>query len=69
MFVEPRHPADLEAFVPAVSTPGSPQYRHYLPPASSGHLRTHGSTLSGVRSWLSAPACGWGTSTNGLLIR
>lgn len=32
----PRDPAGLEQFVTAVSTPGSPQYRHYLPPGAFG---------------------------------
>jgi subtilase family serine protease len=31
--LEPRDPAALEAFADAVSTPGSPQYRHYITPA------------------------------------
>jgi hypothetical protein len=31
--LQPRDPTALEAFATAVSTPGSPQYRHYITPA------------------------------------
>ncbi len=50
-------PADqsaLNAFVSAVSTPGSPEYRHFLGPGQFGPLfGATSSTIAAVRSWLS----------------
>jgi Pro-kumamolisin, activation domain/IPT/TIG domain len=68
--LEPRDPAGLQAFVTAVSTPGSPQYHHYL--AAGQFASTFGPTATSeaaTRSWLASTGLQVGpTSANGLLI-
>src|SRR5450631_2618204 len=68
--VKPRDPAALDAFVAAVSTPGSAQYHHYL--GAGQFASTFGPTaavIDGVRSWLSSAGLHPGaTSPDGLLI-
>ncbi len=69
--VAPRDPDALAGFAEAVSTPGSPQFHHYL---SRGQFATvfgpTASTLAAVRSWLaSSGGLRVGTtSQDGLLI-
>ena len=65
-----RHPAALEAFDAAVSTPGSPSFRHYLGPGEFarvfGALPT---TISSVRAWLAGRGLALGpTSGDGLVV-
>ena len=54
----------------AVSTPGSPQYRHYLAPGQfAGTFGPTAATLAFTRAWLSSLGLRVGTtSTNGLLV-
>jgi hypothetical protein len=70
VFVRPRRPADLEAFAAAVSTPGSPQYRHYLAAGQfAGTFGPTAATLASTRAWLSSLGLRVGTtSANGLLV-
>lgn len=50
-----RDPAGLEAFARAVSTPGSPQYRHYLTPAQvQARFGATDAQVRVVRKWLRA---------------
>ncbi|HXQ90871.1 MAG TPA: protease pro-enzyme activation domain-containing protein, partial [Acidimicrobiales bacterium] len=65
-----RDPAALEAFDRAVSTPGSPSFRHYLAPgefaATFGPLPA---TISAVRRWLASRGVAVGpTSGDGLVV-
>ena len=46
--MQPRHPAALSSYAEAVSTPGSPLYRHYL--GKDEFLRTFGPTPQEVQS-------------------
>jgi hypothetical protein len=68
--LKPRDPGALDAFVAAVSTPGSAQYHHYL--AAGQFASTFGPTaavIAGVRSWLASASLRPGaTSPDGLLI-
>ncbi len=68
--MEPRDPSALQAFVDAVSTPGSPEYRHYLAKGRFGSVfGPTAATLVAVRAWLSSVGLHLGaTSTDGLLI-
>jgi hypothetical protein len=68
--LEPRDPAALQAFVTAVSTPGSPQYHHYLAAGQFGPtFGPTASTVAATRSWLASSGLQVGaTSANGLLI-
>ena len=63
-------PGALNAFVAAVSTPGSPDYRHYLTKgAFASRFGPSDSSLDSVRAWLSAQGLRVGTtSSNGLLV-
>ncbi len=68
--LKPRDPVALSAFVAAVSTPGSPEYRHFLAPgqflASFGP--TEG-TIAAARAWLTGEGLQVGTTSHdGLLI-
>jgi subtilase family serine protease len=50
-----RDPAGLEAFAKAVSTPGSPQYRHYLTPAQAqARFGATEAQIRAVQTWLKA---------------
>ncbi len=66
----PRDRAALNAFVAAVSTPGSPRFRHYLGPGQ--FASTFGPTpsaIAAVREWLSASGLRPGVPTpDGLLV-
>ncbi len=68
--LNPRDPVALNAFVAAVSTPGSPQYHHYL--AGGQFASTFGptpETIAATRSWLTSTGLQPGaTSPDGLLI-
>jgi hypothetical protein len=68
--LEPRDEAALHAFVAAVSTPGSPQYHHYLAPGQ--FATTFGptpDTIAATRAWLTSSGLRPGTpSPDGLLI-
>ena len=68
--MEPRDPAALQAFVDAVSTPGSPEYRHYLAKGQFGSVfGPTPTTLAAVRAWLGSVGLHLGaTSSDGLLI-
>jgi subtilase family serine protease len=50
--LKPRNPAALAAYADAVSTPGSPSYRHYLSPQQFG--RRFGATAAALRKVRSA---------------
>lgn len=51
--LSPGDPAALDAFVVAVSTPGSPSYRHFLRPGQFGpRFGATSDTVHAVRSWL-----------------
>ena len=68
--LKPRDPAALEAFDTAVSTPGSPSFRHYLPVgAFAGEFGPTAATISSVRSWLEGRGLVVGpTAGDGLVI-
>ena len=62
--------ASLQAFVTAVSTPGSPQFRQYL---ANGQFATRfgpsSAAIDSVRSWLAASSLSVGaTTSDGLLV-
>jgi subtilase family serine protease len=67
--LKPRDQAALDTFVHDVSTPGSPEFRHYLTPGEFG--ATFGptaSTLDAVRGWLSTSGLQVGATNPGGLI-
>ena len=68
--LKPLDPAALDAFVAAVSTPGSPEFRHYLTKDQFGPLfGPSAATIAGARSWLASEGLRVGTtSPDGLLI-
>lgn len=68
--LSPRDPAALESFAQAVSTPGSPMFRHYLAPgAFASTFGPEPSTITAVRTWLSSEGLSVGaTSPDGLLV-
>jgi hypothetical protein len=68
--LKPRDPAGLAAFIASASTPGSPNYRHYLSPGQFGPtFGPTASTVTAVRAWLSSTGLQVGpTGTGGLLI-
>jgi hypothetical protein len=68
--LKPRDPAALDAFITDASTPGSPNYRHYLSPGEFGPaFGPTVSTVAAVRSWLSSTGLQVGaTDPGGLLI-
>ncbi len=65
-----RDPSALEAFDTAVSTPGSPSFRHYLGPGQ--FARVFGAlpaTISSVRAWLAGRGLALGpTARDGLIV-
>jgi hypothetical protein len=63
-------PSALASFVAAVSTPSSPDYRHYLAPGQFGPRFGPGrSAIVSVRTWLAGQGLAVGpTSPDGLLI-
>ncbi len=68
--LNPRDPAALAAFITDASTPGSPDYRHYLSPGQFGPtFGPTASTVAAVRAWLSSTGLQVGaTDPGGLLI-
>jgi hypothetical protein len=68
--LKPRDPAALDAFDTAVSTPGSPSFRHFLAPGA--FARTFGplpTTISSVRQWLTGRGLAVGpTAADGLVV-
>jgi len=68
--LKPRDTAALDAFVAAVSTPGSPQYHHYLGPGQfAAVFGPTPATIEATRAWLSSSGLRLGsTSPDGLLI-
>ncbi|MBV8463536.1 MAG: IPT/TIG domain-containing protein, partial [Acidimicrobiales bacterium] len=70
LVLRPRDPAALEAFVTAVSTPGSASYRHYL--TTAAFRQAFGPTdrsVAAARAWLAGAGLTVGpTSSNGFLI-
>ncbi|MGP8063040.1 MAG: protease pro-enzyme activation domain-containing protein [Acidimicrobiales bacterium] len=68
--LKPRDPAALEAFVHAVSTPGSTQYGHYLARGQFGpEFGPTPATVTSTRAWLASSGLRVGaTSSDGLLI-
>ena len=57
MYLAGQDPAGLAAYAMAASTPGHPQYGHYLTPAQV--MARYGPTqaqVSAVTSWLTGPA-------------
>ena len=68
--LKPRDTASLDAFVAAVSTPGSPRYHHYLAPGRfAATFGPDPATIDATRAWLSSSGLRLGpTSPDGLLI-
>ncbi len=68
--LRPRDPASLQAFVNAVSTPGSPEYRHYLAPGRFGHVfGPRPGTITALRAWLRSTGLDPGpTTVDGLTV-
>jgi subtilase family serine protease len=68
--LKPRDPAALDAFVAAVSTPGSPNYHHYLGDGQfAAQFGPTTATIAAARAWLSSNGLQVGTaSSDGLLI-
>ena len=68
--LRPRDPAALNAFDLAVSTPGSPQYHHYLAPGQFASVfGPDPATIEAARSWLLSAGLTVGTTaSDGLLI-
>jgi subtilase family serine protease len=68
--LKPRDPAALEAFDTAVSTPGSPSFRHYLVPgAFATEFGPDPATITAVRDWLVGRGLSLGpTSGDGLIV-
>ena len=68
--LRPRDPASLQAFVNAVSTPGSPEYRHYLAPGRFGHVfGPQPGTITALRAWLRSTGLDPGpTTVDGLTV-
>jgi len=68
--LKPRDPAALDAFITDVSTPGSPEFRHYLSVGEFGpRFGPTAATLAAVRAWLSSTGLHVGsTDSGGLLI-
>jgi subtilase family serine protease len=68
--LKPRDPAALDAFDTAVSTPGSPSFRHYLAPGRfAAVFGPRPTTVSSVRGWLSGRGLAVGrTSGDGLIV-
>ena len=68
--LRPRDEQALAAFVEAVSTPGSPQYRHFLTPAQFAAIYgPESQTIDATRSWLRSVGLSPGTeSSDSLLI-
>ncbi len=68
--LDPRDRAGLDAFVAAVSTPGSPHYHHFL--AAGQFATTFGptpETIASTRAWLASAGLHPGpTSPDGLLV-
>jgi len=68
--LRPRDPRGLDAFVAAVSTPGSPRFHRYLPPGLlASTFGPTPATVAATRSWLASTGLVAGaTSRDGLLI-
>ena len=61
--------AGLDAVIRAASTPGSPQFGHYLTPAQyTAEYAPTAAEVAAVRSWLTAPACVTGVSPDNLIV-
>ena len=68
--LKPRDPGALEAFDHAVSTPGNPNFRHYLAPGDfDAAFGPAPSVTASVRGWLAGQGLTVGaTSPDGLLV-
>ena len=68
--LKPRDQSALDAFVAAVSTPGSPQYHQYLKAGQFGSVfGPDASTIASARTWLASNGLQVGPTTpDGLLI-
>ncbi len=68
--LQPRDPAALDAFVQAVSAPGSPEFHHYLAAGQFGAVfGPTSSTIATTRAWLGTTGLQVGpTTSDGLLI-
>ena len=68
--LQPRDPAALDAFVQAVSAPGSPEYHHYLAAGQFGAVfGPTPATIATTRAWLGTTGLQVGpTTSDGLLI-
>ncbi len=68
--LRPRDPAALDAFVRSVSTPGSPQFRHYLRRGQFGTVfGPDAATVAATRNWLSSTGLMVGpTASDGLFV-
>ncbi len=66
----PRHGAELAALAGAVSTPGSPSFRHFLTPAAfDARFAPAAATVAAVRHWLSSAGLQVGSvSPDGFLV-
>ena len=62
--LKPRDPTALQAFVAAVSTPGSPEYHHYLAPGQFSSLfGPTTATIASARTWLASTGLRLGPTT------
>src|SRR5664280_943942 len=68
--LKPRDQSALDAFIREISTPGSPEFRHYLSPGAFGPMfGPNAATIAAVRAWLSSTGLTVGaTEPDGLLI-
>src|ERR1035437_2208748 len=68
--LKPRDQSALDAFIRAVFTPGSPEFRHYLSPGAFGPMfGPTAATIAAVRAWLSTTGLSVGaTEPDGLLF-
>ena len=68
--LKPRDPVALQAFVASVSTPGSPEYHHYLAPGQfASRFGPTTATIASARTWLASNGLRLGPTTpDGLLI-
>src|ERR1035441_8817945 len=68
--LKPRELTALDSVIREVSTPGSPEFRHYLSPGAFGPMfGPTTATIAAVRAWLSTTGLTVGaTEPDGLLI-
>lgn len=68
--LRPRDPAALDAFVRAVSTPGSPSFGRYLAPGQfAGAFGPAPATVAAIRAWLVGAGLTLGPAADGGLLQ